>query len=272
MQHGDVQVSVSLRGEPQKLLTYWRGSLRDILPTSASVAVVRPLIKGRYWFDYHDPSFYFEGMTRSEKKRAELSISDLSLKMQPGEIEIARHLTDILFDWLSGRDGIPVLNQPIPNARIGLSCAGGVDLIDVVEKFGDPEVLSRAQVGLAYLQGEPRRPDVRWLPNISSLADKVPATTELGNEKSLAEGQGKQARALIDRIIAIHRKRVAARRAKVNKRATEIFGYGSGVTYGNKPITDEMLDRYEYAEILAWLDEAAKEKKPREKIRSWRGQ
>src|SRR5262245_58289817 len=115
MEHGDIQVRLSLRGEPQKLLTYWRGSLRDILPTSASVAVLRPLIKGRYWFDYHDPSFYFEGMTRTEKKRAVLSISDMSLKMQPREIEIARHLTDALFDWLSGRQGIPAVNQPIAN-------------------------------------------------------------------------------------------------------------------------------------------------------------
>jgi hypothetical protein len=63
---------------------------------------------------------------------------------------------------------------------------------------------------------------------------------------------------------------LAARRAKVNRRATEIFGYGGEVTYYDKPITDDMLDSYEYQEILASFDETAKEKKPRENIRSWR--
>jgi hypothetical protein len=270
MRHGEIRVRLSLGGEPQKLLTYWRGSLREVLPEAAWVSVLRPRIKGRWWFDYHDPSFYFERITRIEKKRAVLSISEQSLKMQPGEIKIAGHLTDILFDWLSQRQPIPVLNQPIANARIGLACEGGSELIDVVEKFGDPEILSSAQIGPVYSQGEPRRPDVRWLPNISSL-DKDTAIGELANfEKSLAEGQGLAVRERIDRIIGIYGKRLAARRAKVNKRAIEAFGYGGEIAYGDKPVTDEMLDGHEYEDILALLDEAAKKKKPREKIRSWR--
>jgi hypothetical protein len=81
MQHGDIHMRISLSGEPQKLLTYWRGSLRDMLPTMAGVSITRPLVKPRRtWLDVYNPSLYFEGMTRTEKKRADLSISEQSLK------------------------------------------------------------------------------------------------------------------------------------------------------------------------------------------------
>jgi hypothetical protein len=120
MQHGDVQVRISLSGEPQKLLTYWRGSLRDILPTQSSITILRPRLKRQRWWLYDDPSFHFEAMTRTEKKRAELSISEKSLMMQSGEIATARELTEKLFGWLSQRQGMPAINQPIPNARIWL--------------------------------------------------------------------------------------------------------------------------------------------------------
>jgi hypothetical protein len=246
--------------------------LRDTQPTSASVSIIRPRIKPSWaWYDYHDPSFHFEGMTRTEKKRAVLSISEKSLKMQAPEIEIARHLTDILFDWLSQRRGLPIIDRAIPSARIWLACEGGPELVSVVEKLGDPEVLSSAQVGPVYTQGEPRRPAVRWLPDLSGI-DKTAAVSELAYfEKSLADGQGAEVRNLVDRIGAVFKKRVAARRAKVNQRGTEILGYGAQLTYRDKLLTDQMLDGHEYEDILASLEEAAKEKKPREKIRTWRG-
>jgi hypothetical protein len=272
MQHGDIQVQVSLRGEPHKLLTYWRGSLRETLPISAAVTIVRPKRNhgNRGYWDYRDPSFYFEAITRTEKKRAELSISDKSLLMQAGEIATARHLTEILSDWLSRRHGLPHLDQPIPNARIALRCEGDGELVGIVEKFGDPEVLSSAQVGAVYTQGEPRRPDIRWLPTISST-DKTVAIGELQTfEKSLADGQGADVRSLVNRIATVFRKQVVARRALLQRRFTEIFGMGAELEINDRPLTDKMIESYKYEEILIWLDEQGKEN-PKDGIRTWRG-
>jgi hypothetical protein len=139
MQHGDIQTNVSLRGEPQALFVYWRGSLREILPTTAQVSITRPLRKSR--FDYWDPSISLERMNRAEMKRAELSISEHSLDMEPEEIEAARHLTDVLWKWLSKRQhGVPALDQPVTRARVTLEAEGDESLLDVINSF-DPEIV-----------------------------------------------------------------------------------------------------------------------------------
>jgi hypothetical protein len=191
MQHGDIRVRISLYGEPQKITTYWRASLRDTLPETASVTILKMRRKpsSRQWWYDDDPNFYFERMTRTEKKRAELSISDKSLYMTAAEIETARHLTETTYDWLSGRRSVPTINQP--------------------------------------------------------------------NRK------------LIDRIGAVFRKALNIRKAKMNKRITEVFGHGVGLTIEDRPVTDDMIEGYQYEEIMAWLDAEAN-KKPKNNIRVWR--
>ena len=41
MQHGDIRLQLSLSGEPQKILTYWRGFMQDMLPTAVSVTILK---------------------------------------------------------------------------------------------------------------------------------------------------------------------------------------------------------------------------------------
>ena len=271
MEHGDIRVRVGFSGEPQKLVTYWRGSLRHVVPVSASITILRarPARQSWYWWRT-DQNFYFEAMTRTEKKRAELSISDKSLYMQPGEIARARELTEVTFNWLSGRKSLPDINQPIHNARLSLGAEGGVELIDVAEAFGDPEIVGFAGVGPIYLQGVPRRPDVRWLPDISSVAT-APALAELAFfENSLADGQGEKVRDLVGRIARIFKKRLLLRRAKVNKRISEVLGVGASITVEGRSVTDEMLEGYRFREILDYLDREERGENKKDKIRSWR--
>ena len=94
MQHGEIKLRVMLAGEPHKLFTYWRGALPDGRPSSASVTILRPRRKFQVssWWLPRDQGFYFEPMTRTEKKRAELSISDKALLMSAPEIATARRL------------------------------------------------------------------------------------------------------------------------------------------------------------------------------------
>lgn len=269
MQPGDIKVQISLRGEPQKLLTYWRGSLRETVPDLASVTILRKRKARPNWWSWDDPNFYFEQMNRSENKRAELSVSEKSLHLNASEIAIARELTTKLFDWLRQRQGIPDIQSALPDARISLTIVGGLELIDFVEAVTDSEVLFAAIVGAVYMQNAPRHPVVRWLPEIKGT-DKTVALGELVYfEKNLADGQADEVRRTVDRIAAVFRKSVAKRRAHLNKRFSEVFGYGAKLELDGRPISDDMVEGFQYDYILQHLD-AEQNKKPKDSIRAWR--
>lgn len=272
MKHGEIKIRVQLRGEPQKIITYWRGWLPDAVPERAAITIVRKSQKPRNrWWLSNDPNFYFESMTRTEKKRAELSISDKSLHMTATEIATARELTDTTYEWLSGRRGIPTLSEPIDSARLEVTVQEGPELIDAIEKFGDPEVVSAVGIGPVYLQGDPRRPNVRWLPNLTG-ADKSVVLGELKYfEIALADGQAGEVRTLVERAAGVFKKASNAKKSKLNKRISEIFGYGTGLMYEGHAITDAMIEGYEYDDIMSWLEEEEKKPAPCHRIRSWRG-
>jgi hypothetical protein len=262
MQQGELRVIVSLDAEPQKLATYWRGSLRDTIPTSASITLLRENRRPRndWWWDYRSPHIGLEAMTRTEKKRAELSISDLALHMSAGEIATARELTDMTFKWLSGRGGIPEINKPIPQTILSVVAEGNELLLPIIEKFSDPELLSRVVAGAVYLQGEPRRPDVRWLPPMTD-SDKAKAIAEIPNfEKLLADDQGQRLRDVVETAARLFRKKRAARRALITKRYFALFGMGGEVSFVDRPVTDEMLEDYEYEKLIAWLEVEERER------------
>jgi hypothetical protein len=264
MQHGDIVVRVSVGAEPQKLFTYWRGSFGDLVPDVASITIVRPWVRSSdKWTRYYDPSISLEAMSRSEDKRAVLSISDKALNMQAGEIAIARHLTEVVYGWLSRRTGIPRENQPIPNARVWVKFGGGPEVIDALEKL-DPEILGSVEIGAVYLQGEPRRPEARWLVPIESR--EAGLTLEgLSFEKSLVPGQADEVRKLVGRVRAMFQKRATARRTLISKLFREAHGCDP-----EEPYTDEEVDNsYGYKIMLAAVKDAGKPKKPRERIRSW---
>lgn len=209
-------------------------------------------------------------MTRTEKKRAELSISDLALRLDAGEIATARELTDMTFDWLSGRRGIPEINKPMPKTMLSVIAEGNELLLPIIETFNDPEMLSTVVIGAVYLQGEPRRPDVRWLPSIFD-SDKSKAIAEITSfEKSLGEDQGQRLRVTVETAARLFRKKRDARRARITKRYFALFGMGGQVSFGERAITDEMLENYDYEKIIAWLEVEERER-ARAKARTKRG-
>lgn len=256
MKHGDIVVHLKVAGEPQRLLTYWRGSLKDVLPVSASIVIRRParLSNRPGWrHEWYTNNIGFEPITRTEFKRAELSISEKSLDMQPPEIEVVRHLTKVCYDWLSQRQGMPATDKPMSNARLYLECVGGPELVGVIEKF-DLELLRGVAIGPVYTQGEPRKPGVRWLPDISSR-DKSLAINSLEYfEKLLAPDQRLEVRKMIEQVATLFRRRVSARRGVINKKGIALYGIGDEITIDGWEIKDEMLDSYEYEDVVDWFD------------------
>ncbi len=268
MEHGDIQVQITLRGEPQKVTTYWRGSLRELTPTEASVTILRPRGRPKYGWSY-DTNLYFDAITHKEAKRAELSISEKALEMRAEEIKTAAELTEKLAGWLLRKEGIPLINTPILNANIAVRCVGGSEIVSTIESFADKEVLTGVVLGAVYTQGEPRRPDVRWLPTIVSTDTSV-VLEHLGYfERSLADGQSDEIRLLLNRLIDVFRKKLAARKEVVCKRIVEKFGYGAPFKIRDRPITDKDIEE-DYADLLEALEAGVDYEGPRNRITAWR--
>jgi hypothetical protein len=190
--------------------------------------------------------------------------------MEPEEIEAARHLTDLLFKWLSKRQfGVPTLDKPIMKAAISLAAEGDHDLLDVIKTFGDPEVISSVSIGPIYLQGEPRRPTVRWLPALDSCNSTITIGALGDFEKSLAAGQAEKIHSLVDLVVAMFRKRLTARRSALNRKYTELWGAGSQLRINDRPVTDRMIEQ-RFEELQLRIEEEAKKQYPRGRTRVWR--
>jgi hypothetical protein len=149
---------------------------------------------------------------------------------------------------------------------------GAAPLVDVIESFGDPEVVSAASVGAVYMQGEPRRPDARWLPQLTGVDQAVTLEELKYFESSLAAGQANEVRKLLDRVGSVFRKALNVRKARLNKRIGEVLGIGERLEIDGRLITDDMIEGYEYAEIMRWLDAEANRQKPKDRIRAWRAE
>lgn len=270
MQTEEIVLNVSMAGEPQKLFTYCRGSLPGALPVSAAIRIVRSRKYRPHSF--YDPDLYFNQMSRTEKKRAELSISERSLRMDAKEIEVARTLTDMTFNWLSGKSETPRLSQPIPIGKVHLGFECGPPILDSIEQFPDLELVSSFTIGAAYLQGQPRRPVMRYLPMVmnSNKAEEIALLEEF--ESLLQQDQAAKVRELIERIAQLFKKRVRARKLKLDALAKKALGCGlSGMIFEGKRVSDAMIDGFQYDEILSWLNyEEIRKGKPNDRIRAWR--
>jgi hypothetical protein len=270
LQTEEIVLNVSMAGEPEKLFTYCRGSLAGVLPASAAISIVR---RRRYRpHAFSNPDLYFDQMTRTEKKRAELSISERSLRMDAKEIEVARTLTDMTFNWLSGKSEAPRLSQAIPIGKVHLSFVCSPPVLDSIERFPDLELVSSFTIGAAYLQGQPRRPVMRYLPMVmnSNKAEETALLEEF--ENLLQQDQAAKVRELIERVAQLFKKRVRARKLKLDACARKVLGCGlSGMIFEGKPVSAAMIDGYQFDEILSWLNyEENRKDTPKGNIRAWR--
>jgi hypothetical protein len=214
-----------------------------------------------------------EPMNRTEKKRAELSISDKSLRMAATEIAIARHLTRVTFDWLSRKETIPYLEHPIAEARLTLIADGDPSIVEAIEQFSDLELVSSVTIGAVYMKGEPRRPNSRFLPSVSDTHTTAELRELKYFEAALEETHAAGIRKQIDRVADVFRKRLRVRKSRLTKRMNEVLGYNDGGrSFDGRPVTDDMIQSFEYMQMLAWLDSEERTKeKPTGSIRSWRG-
>ena len=149
--------------------------------------------------------------------------------------------------------------ESVARAKIFVSAEDGPELLDAVESWADPEVLCEVEIGVVYLQGNPRRPETHWMRALDRTADIVPALEQLkAIKKSLADEQLTKALELIQRVSAIFRERIRRRSVATSKR----FGYGSLPPVQGEAVTDEMIESsFDY--IVACYEKIAQDGKPR---------
>jgi hypothetical protein len=192
--------------------------------------------------------------------------------MDAREIETARTLTDTTFNRLSGKLEAPRISQPIPMGKVHLGFECGPPILDSIERFPDLELVSSFQIGVAYLQGQPRRRVVRNLPLVtnSNKAEEIALLEEF--ENLLQQDKAAKVRELIERVAQLLKKRVRARKLKLDILARKVLGYGlSGMTFEGKSVSDATIDGYLYDEILSMLNcEENRKDKPKRNIRAWR--
>jgi hypothetical protein len=66
--HRDLIAKIAMTAEPSRLFRFWRSTLRDAQPETASVIIKKQKVR----FDRYDTGFLLEPVMRSERKRADL--------------------------------------------------------------------------------------------------------------------------------------------------------------------------------------------------------
>jgi hypothetical protein len=257
MQHGDIQVRMDLNGEPQKLLTYWCGHIGGSVPDSMSVTLMK-----RRPARFEDRAFSFGTITKGGTQIATQVLNQQLSKLSGDEICGVTFLQDGCHEWMNGRRSALVIDQPMPRYRLNLGLTTDGSIVDQLEKFTDADLIGRVIFGAVYLQGEPRFPNVRWLPPLDDQ-NTSPLKRELSIfEQLLAEGQAAEIRSLIDRMATIFRKRASRHVVAVRKRLGQLYRTGYEFRWGDWPVTEKDMDE-DFEEIMTFLDQQEDDRRKR---------
>jgi hypothetical protein len=271
MNSDDLLISLRIQGEPSALFRNWRAGLRENVPKSASVSLKKrnPRPNGERYFNC-------ESVLPTERKRADLSLSEICQLLRPEEIASFRDLHDVLYEWLSRREP-PRLDQPIPSFLVYLTSEGDAEsALTGFESLPANEMLGAVEVGPVYLQDRPRVPMVRWLPDIKSNTASEARNSLTNFAQSLEPGQVDVVLRTIARVEALFEKKATFRRQALTDRARLVLDgeanhWLNTGHYREAPIRCVHDDRqYEDAQVALDKIEKAKNKKRDGAIRSWR--
>lgn len=223
MEHGDLYARITMSDEPSRLFRFWRSTLSEAQPESASVTIKK---RNRPWHDWRSPDFYLHAVNSTERKLADISLSDLSLQLTSEEIEQASRLNDILWRWVGSRRETPVLDEPMPHMSVSATLFGpAAAVVPQIEALHDLEPLWEVRFLVAFTQGRPPAVDARTPNPMRASADFGPMMDEVATyAHMLAPGQEETLRDLGRRLAKLYRKRGDERRRKLQSVAAEVLG------------------------------------------------
>ena len=260
-----------MAAEPSSLFRSWRASMRDTAPKMASVSLRKKNPRPN-----SDPYFDCEAVQSTERKRADLSLSEICQMLRPEEIGSFRDLHNILFDWLS-KGTVPQLDHSLPAFLVYATAEGDAEsTLTGFESLPANEMLTAAELGPVFLQDRPRVPMVRWLPDIKSNAATEARNSLTNFAKSLEPGQEDGVLRTIARVEALFERKAAFRRQALMDRAKAVMGHEANQWLNTDGYRGPPLrcvhDDWKYQEAMRTLDtkERAKTKKKDGSIRSWR--
>jgi hypothetical protein len=230
LKHGDVIAQITMSAEPSRLLRFWRSTLRDAQPESASVVIRK---RNRSYWSSSD--FYLNSVTRSERKLADMSSA---------EIEHAARLHDILWGWLSCRQEDPALDEAMPFMHVSVKMSGPAEtVISQLDAMHDLTPLHSVQFQVAFLQGRPPTVQARTPKLMETSADLPMMLRDIETYRQMADGQVAVLKALGQRLAILYRARAEVRRRDLQRLAREVLGERANEwlttpTYRPSPIQD----------------------------------
>jgi hypothetical protein len=271
MKLGEVLISLRMKAEPSALFRSWRAGMRDTTPRSASVSLRKKNPKPN-----GDPYFDCEDVWPTERKRADLSLSEICEMLRPEEIASFRDLHNILFDWLSKGEA-PVLDRSLPAFVIYATAEGDAEgTLTGFESLPANEMLTAVELGPVFLQDRPRVPMVRWLPDIKSNVASEARNSLVNFAQSLEPGQHEALLRMMARVESLFERKAVYRRQALTARAKAVMGHEANewlnADRNRGPAIRCVHDDWLYEEVHRALDakEKASAKKKDGSIRSWR--
>ena len=213
MTAGDTLLSADLSGEPGAIFRTWRSALRDMKPQSASVSLRKRSVRGPV-----DPYFRCEKIVPAERKRADLSLSEICTRLGSDEIGSFNELHDILWAWMNRREE-PRLDQPKPAFVVRVTLEGSHEVISGLESLPANGMLNNVSLGLVYRHGSPRVPRLHWLPDIASNNAVETRASLQGCWQSLDSEQASSALQMLRRIEVLFERKAAFRRGEIKAKA-----------------------------------------------------
>lgn len=270
--HGDLTAKIAMTAEPSRLFRFWRSTLRDAQPETASVIIKKQKVR----FDHYDTGLVLESVMRTERKRADLSLSEKSLQLGPHEIQNASILHDLLWGWLSKRQEIPVLDTEMASIEIHVTLSGEAGaVVTQLEDLFDFAPIRSVGFGIAYLEGRPPRVEVRWPKPMTASSDLSAITDDVATfEELLAPGQTDEVRSLAERVAKLFRKRGDTRRRHLQRVASQVLGDGATEWltapgyHGRSPV--QTTEDFDYTRNLEWLEHTRKRNERPKRTHAWR--
>lgn len=260
---GAVRMRITLNGDAERVFRCHQSALAGGALELLRISFRR---RGRWGWD---ESIALSAITPSDRKPADMSLSEVCQRLSPAETSAAMALHDAAYAMMQCRTGsIPTENYP-KSMLVTLQLLGPVEtLLPRLKAVNDLELLASVSISICYLEGSPRKPYERWLPPIDVEHGSAEALADAGPlERRVTPERMALLKATITEVAALFGRKVSRRQQELRMLAAEV-GMVPWLTERRSPYVQTPMEEVRsasHSENVAYL------KRQREQARPQRG-
>lgn len=259
---GAVQMRITVYGDAEQVFRCHQSAL-----ASEALELLRISFRRRGRWRWDDWPIPLSAITPSDRKPADMSLSEVCQRLSPAETSAAMALHDAAYAMMQGRTGtIPTENYP-KSMLVTLQLLGPAEaLLPRLKAVNDLELLTSVSLSICYLEGSPRKPYERWLPPIDVV---------LGSAEALADAAPLERRVTADRmallkatiadVAALFARKVSRRQQELRMLAAEV-GMVPWLTERRSPYVQTPMEEVRsvsHSENVAYLKRQRESAQPR---------